>query len=320
MTDAAPRTLLKYVALAVIWGSSFLFMRVALEGLSPAQVALGRLLVGAATLALIMLVTRRRWPREPRALGHLTVLALLLCVVPFLLFAWAGQHIPSGLSSIYNATTPIMTLLVSLVALPAERLTAGRTAALLLAALGVVVVAAPWTLSTGPAGTEFYVAQLAALGATACYGMGYVYMRRQLTGHRHDAVAVAATQVGVAAVIMLVLAPFVATDPVALDPAVVGSVLALGALGTGIAYVWNFDVVSALGATLASTVTYLTPVVGVLLGVAVLDETLTVNQPVGAVIVILGILIGQGHLRLRRRRAATSQRPVAPVPRAAGDR
>ncbi|WP_127131591.1 DMT family transporter [Georgenia sp. SYP-B2076] len=295
-------TLLKFAALAVIWGASFLFIRVSLDGLSPTQVVLGRLVTGAVTLTLIMLVTRRRWPREPRVLGHLTMIGILLCVLPFLLFAWAGQYIPSGLSSIYNATTPIMTLLFSLVALPAERLTRGRTAALSLAAAGVVVVAAPWTLASAPAGEHHYLAQLAALGATACYGLGFVYMRRFLTGHRYDAVTVAATQIGIAALIMLVLAPFVATSPVTLTPAIVASIVVLGALGTGVAFIWNTDVVIAWGATLASTVTYLTPVVGVVLGVVVLHETLSINQPIGAAIVILGILIGQGHVRLRPRR------------------
>ena len=303
--DAAARgTLLKFGALALMWGSSFLFIRIAVGGLAAAQVALGRLLVGAVTLALIMTFTGRRWPRERRVLGHLTAVALLVCVVPFLLFSWAGQHIPSGLSSIYNATTPIMTLLVSLVALPQERLTAGRTAALALAAAGVVVIAAPWTLGSAPHGEHYLLGQLAALGATACYGCGYVYMRRFLTGLRYDAVTVAATQVGIGAVIMLVLAPFLALSPVELDGAVVASILALGTLSTGIAYIWNFDVVRAWGATLASTVTYLTPVVGVVLGVLVLDERFTLNQPVGAVLVILGILVGQGQLRLPARRRA----------------
>ncbi|TRW44617.1 DMT family transporter [Georgenia yuyongxinii] len=303
MAQGGPHTAAKFAAVALMWGSSFLFIRVAVEGISPAQLALGRLVVGAAVLTTIMLLTRRRWPRERRTLGHLTVLALVLCVVPFLLFAWAGQHIPSGLSSIYNATTPIMTLLISLVALPQERLTAVRAAALALAAAGVVVIAAPWTLVTEPGGDHFLLGQLAALGATTCYGAGYVYMRRYLAGSGYDAVTVSATQIGIAALIMVLLAPFVATDPVALDGAIVASVVALGALSTGVAYIWNFDVVRAWGATLASTVTYLTPVVGVVLGVVVLGETFTLNQPLGALLVIVGIVVGQGHLRLPRGRA-----------------
>lgn len=285
MAQGGAHTAAKFVAVALMWGSSFLFIRVAVEGISPAQLALGRLAVGAAVLAAIMAVTRRRWPRERRVLGHLTVLALVLCVVPFLLFAWAGQHIPSGLSSIYNATTPVMTLLISLVALPQERLTAVRAAALALAAAGVVVIAAPWTLVAAPSGEQFLLGQLAALGATTFYGAGFVYMRRFLTGSRYDAVTVSATQIGIAALIMVLLAPFVATDPMRLDGGILASVVALGALSTGVAYIWNFDVVRAWGATLASTVTYLTPVVGVVLGVVVLGETFTLNQPLGALLV-----------------------------------
>ncbi|KAE8765031.1 DMT family transporter [Georgenia thermotolerans] len=311
-------TAIKFAALALMWGSSFLFIRVAVGALAPAQVALGRLVVGAATLALIMTLTRRRWPREARVLGHLAVVAVLLCVVPFLLFSWAGQHIPSGLSSIYNATTPIMTLLVSLVALPQERLTAVRTAALALAAAGVVVIAAPWMLGTVPHGENFGLGQLAALGATACYGTGFVYLRCFLAGVRYDAVTVAATQVGIGALIMLALAPFIARAPVHLDGAVLASVLALGALSTGIAYIWNFDVVRAWGATAASTVTYLTPVVGVVLGALVLGERLSLNEPLGAVLVILGIVVGQGHVRLARRPRKAGARTARRGPHGAG--
>ncbi|MFC7405609.1 DMT family transporter [Georgenia alba] len=315
MTDVRSRTLPKYLGLALMWGASFLFIRVSLDGLSPAQVVLGRIVIGALTLAAIMTVTRRRWPRDPRLLGHAVVLGVLLCVVPFLLFAWAGQHIPSGLSSIYNATTPIMTMLVGLVVLPAERLTPVRSLALVLAGVGVVVVAAPWRLAGGPVDQHYYLAQLAALGATTCYGMAFVYMRRFVSGRPDvDGVTIAATQVGSAAVIMVLLAPFLASDPVTLSPSIVGSMLALGALSTGIAYAWNPEVVRAWGAALASTVTYLTPLVGVLLGVLVLGEALTINQPIGALIVIAGIVVGQGHVRLLRRR-----RPQAePVPAAGG--
>ena len=130
--------------LALIWGSSFLFIKLALEGMSPVQVVVGRLGFGALTLVIVMLVTRRRWPRDRGFWARMLVVSVLLCVVPFLLFAWAGQHIPSGLSSIYNATTPIMTMLVSLVALPDERLTAMRTLGLFIAAAGVVLVGASW--------------------------------------------------------------------------------------------------------------------------------------------------------------------------------
>ncbi len=288
---------MQFAALALVWGASFLFMKVALEGLSAIQVVFGRLALGSLILAIVMASTRRRWPREPRVWGHLTVVAILLCVVPFFLFAWAGQHIDSGLSSIYNATTPITTLLVSFVALPDERLTRTRIVGVVIAAAGVVLVAAPWAVSGHAFAATSLLAQLACLGATTCYGLGFVYSRRFLRGHDHDATTIAATQITIAAVIAALLVPFLGFTPIELSPPVVASMVVLGGIGTGIAYIWNTRIIRTWGATLASTVTYVTPVVGVTLGVLVLHETLHWNEPVGAALVILGILTSQGYLK-----------------------
>jgi drug/metabolite transporter (DMT)-like permease len=228
---------------------------------------------------------------------------VLLCVVPFLLFSWAGQHIPSGLSSIYNATTPLMTMLVTLLALRQEPLGAARAAGLLLGAAGVVVVLAPWNLTATGSGW----AQAACLGATFSYGLAFAYTRRFLVGGGHDTPTIAAAQIGTAALIMLALSPVAATGAPRLDLPVVASITALGVLGTGVAYLWNTSVITHWGATSAATVTYLTPLVGVALGVAVLGESLTWNQPLGALLVILGILTGQGVLTgaYGRRRSAS---------------
>ena len=103
---------------------------------------------------------------------------------------------------------------------------------------------------------------------------------------------------------MIVLTPFVALAPVALDPWIVGSVVLLGCLGTGVVYIWNQNTLRAWGPTRASTVTYITPVVGVALGILILGEEVSWNEPVGAIVVFLGILLAQDRIRLRRRALA----------------
>jgi drug/metabolite transporter (DMT)-like permease len=290
----------QYLLLAVTWGASFLFIKIGLEGLSPGQVVLGRLTAGAVALALMTVVTRQRLPRETAVWGHLTVVAVLLCVVPFLLFAWAEQHVTSGVASILNATTPLMTMLVATVALPQERPTRTRATGLITGFAGVVLVLAPWARQDpGPVTgtwTDIWAGQLACLGATFSYGLAFVYLRRTLAPRSLPAVPVATVQVGLGAAIMLALSPLLAWQPTHLTPRVVWAVLALGVLGTGLAYVWNTNIVAGWGATNASTVTYLTPLVGVVAGALVLSEHVTWNQPLGALVVVTGIAVSQDRL------------------------
>ncbi|HEV7973762.1 DMT family transporter [Amycolatopsis sp.] len=293
----------QFVALALVWGSSFFFIKVGLTGLSPGQVAWARLVFGALALAVIVLARRRPLPRELVVWGHLAVVGVLMCVLPFLLFSWAEQHISSGLASIFNATTPLLTMLISAVALKAEKITRAGATGLVLGFAGVLVIVGVWHgISLG----SNLTAQLACLGATTCYGLSFVYLRRFLARRGLDTPTLAFGQVGIGAVIMLALTPVLASSPVHASWPVVLSMLALGVLGTGVAYVWNTNIVTAWGASNAVTVTYLTPVVGVVLGVAILDEPLSWNQPVGAVLVIAGILAAHGRLTLRSRARAVA--------------
>lgn len=293
----------QFVLMGIIWGSSFLFMKVALGGISPAQVAWGRLVLGAATLGVFVLVRRDRLPAlrgaGRRVWGHMTVLAVTFCVVPFLLFSWAEQHVSSGLGSIYNATTPIMTAIMAALVFRVERLKPVQIAGIVVGIGGVVVIIAPWT---GLDLTQSLVAQLALLGATACYGFSLAYMRRFLANSGMTPLAFSFVNIGIAAAIMTVLAPTMALTPVRLDPWIVGSMVLLGCLGTGVAYIWNQNTLRAWGPTAASTVTYITPVVGVALGVAVLGERVGWHEPLGAGIAFLGILLAQNRLRMPKRR------------------
>ncbi|TDN88589.1 DMT family transporter [Microbacterium sp. BK668] len=287
-----------FVLTGIIWGASFLFMKVALGGLSPAQVAWSRLVLGALALGLFVLVRRETLPRQLSVWGHMTVLAVSFCVVPFLLFSWAQQHVTSGLASIYNATTPIMTAIMAGLLFRVERLKPVQLAGILLGILGVVVIIGPWQ---GLDFSQGLVAQFAILGATACYGFSLAYMRRFVSATGMSALMFSFLNIGIAAAIMVALTPVLVLTPVALDPWIVGSIVLLGCLGTGVAYIWNQNTVRAWGPTRASTVTYITPLVGVFLGVLVLGEHVTWNEPVGALVVFLGILLAQDRLRGRAR-------------------
>ncbi|MFL2001845.1 MULTISPECIES: DMT family transporter [unclassified Microbacterium] len=287
----------QFALTGIVWGSSFLFMKVALTGLAPGQVAWGRLVLGALTLGAFMLLRRESLPRRPIIWLHLAVVGVVFCVLPFLLFSWAQQHVTSGLASIYNATTPIMTAVMAWAVFRVESLKPVQITGIVLGILGVLVIVGPWQ---GLDLDQSLVAQFAILGATACYGVGLAYMRRFLANSGLSPLSFAFTYIALAATVMLVLTPVIAVGPVEWSPWVIASMLMLGCLGTGVAYIWNQNALRAWGPTRASTVTYITPVVGVVLGMVVLGEPLAWNEPVGALIVFLGILLAQDRLRRRR--------------------
>jgi len=309
-TSAAPATRLpspgwitvQFVLAGIVWGSSFLFMKVALTGISPAQVAWTRILLGTVTLGALVLLRREHLTRSLRVWGHLLVLGLTFCVIPFLLFSWAQQHVSSGVASIFNATTPIMTAIMAWLVFRVERLKALQVVGIGIGILGVIVIIAPWQ---GIALDGSLVAELAILGATASYGFSFAYMRRFVSNTGMSALAFTFGYIAMAGLVMALLTPFLVLTPVRLDVPIVVSLVLLGCLGTGIAYVWNQNTVRAWGPTRASTVTYITPVVGVILGVLILGETVTWNEPIGALVVFLGILLAQDRLRRRPRAPQT---------------
>jgi len=283
--------------MGVIWGSSFLFIKVALTGISFYQVAWTRLVLGGLTLGIITLVMRQRLPREPIVWFHFTVIAVVNCVIPHLAFSWAEQYVSSGLASIYNAVTPIMTAILATLAFRVEKLVGGQVLGVGIGIAGVLVIIGPWRYA---AINGDLLGQLACLLAALCYGFSYSYIRKFLSHRPIPGVTFAFLNIGIAGAIMLLLTPVIAWQPVALNPWIIASLVTLGVLGTGLAYIWNINVLRAWGPTAASTVTYVTPVVGVLLGTLLLGERFSWNEPVGAVLVLVGILFTQQRIRPTR--------------------
>src|SRR5690606_17317966 len=257
----------QFVAMGLVWGSSFLFMKVALGGVSFTQILWSREILGALALGIVMVVGRHRLPREPIVYLHFLVIAITNCIIPHLLFAWAEQHVSSGLAAIYNSTTPIATAVLVAVAFRVERLVRGQILGVAIGIVGVVVIIAPWEL--GELSGDLW-GQLACLVAAASYGVAIGYTRKFVSGRPISGTTVAFLSIGTSAAIMLLFTPLLAIGPVQLDLPVVGSLLLLGTLGTGFAYVWNIAVLRAWGPTSVSTVAYALPVVAVVLGFLVL--------------------------------------------------
>lgn len=273
-----------FLALAAIWGASFLFIKVAVDDLPPLMVALVRCALGAAVLGGVLALRRESLPRDPRVWGHLAVVALLANVVPFSLFAAGEQHISSVLAGLWNATTPLFTLAVVTVALPEERPTLDRVLGLVVGFLGVVVVLGPWR---GAGGSEL-AGQLMCLGAAVGYGLAFPYLRRTLSGRPESSLSLSAGQLLCSTAMLALVAP-IGGGPSGLHLDTVGAMLGLGVLGTGVAYVLNYTIVRRAGATIASTVTYVIPLFSTALGIVVLGERPTWNQALGAVLVLGGV-------------------------------
>jgi len=295
-----PASLLRFCGLALLWGSNFLFIKVALDGLSPAQIVLGRMVLGAVVLLAVVALRREPLPRRPGMWAHLVLMATLANLVPYFLFGYGEQRITSSLAGVLNATTPLFTLVIAATSGSGERLTATRAGGLALGFGGVLVLVAPWR--DGSLSGEL-PGQLACLGAAVCYAVSFVWTRRFLTGRGYPPMALAAAQLGASVVLLGLVSPLIVRDPVSLTPAVTASILALGVLGTSAAYLLYYRLIADEGATTTSTVLYFLPVVAVVLGVLVLGEPLGWNLFVGTAVVLTGVALSEGRLGRPGRRA-----------------
>ncbi|MGA5131080.1 DMT family transporter [Streptomyces olivoreticuli] len=290
---------IRFGALALIWGCSFLFIKVGTDGFAPLYVSLGRMLFGTAVLGVALAFKRERLPHGARTWGHLAVAAFLLNALPFTLFAYAELSIPSTLAGICNATTPLWGMVLSLVALSEDRPTRRRFAGLGIGFLGVLTVLGAWQGFSGqdPAGTVM------ALIASASYAVGWIYVRRTLSSTGSSHLSTAGGQLLLGTAQLAVVAPLVSPLPTSFPAMSVLAVLALGALGTGVAFLVQYGLVAEVGPTTATLTTYFTPVVATVAGVALLGERLSWNTPVGAVIVLAGAALTQSKAKPKAARS-----------------
>lgn len=286
----------KFVLLALIWGSSFLLMKLGLESLQPIQISTLRITTGALSLVVIVYASGKRLPSQWRDWRDLTIMSFFLAVLPFTLFAMSETRISSALAGIGNATTPVATVLGLLLLVPAHRATRTQVIAIIAGFAGVVTIMQPWAVVGRPDLGGFAM----AVAAGSSYGIGWAYAARCGMAERVSGIVQPAATLVAASVLLIpgaALWALVSGDPGSLlslaePPAGTPSwlpltaVVVLGVVGTGIAYLLFFDVINQAGAVVGSTVTYLIPVVSVLLGVVVLNEQLGLWQVVGFAIVL----------------------------------
>ena len=273
----------RLVALAAIWGASFIFMRVAAPSLGPAWTAELRVLLGG----LALLAWFRFVGFDPQLRRHARFYALIGTVnsaIPFALYAFAAMHAPASLLAILNSTAPMFGLAFGAL-LADERVTARKIAGLLLGAAGVALITRPAGIETGP---MFGWAVAASLGACCGYGITGVLIKRYAAGASPRGIAVG-TQLA-AALVLLPLLP-VMPPPGELSLLVAGNILGLALLASAVAFLLYFRLIADVGMTRALTVAFLIPVFGVLWGMLFLGESLPAGALAGGVLILAGTLL-----------------------------
>jgi drug/metabolite transporter (DMT)-like permease len=303
---------LLFLALGFMWGSSFLWIKVGVETIPPLSLIALRLLFGFLVIATVVAIAREPLPRSPRQYGHLLVMAVVNIVLPFYLITWGEQSptIDSALASIINGTVPLFVLVLAPLFLPDERITLPRVSGLVVGFIGVVVLFAPNLVQLGDSDL---LPEVALLGSSVSYAAGAVYARRNVWGLRPMIPAL--FQVGFALVISAILA-LVIEQPIGRvtpAPEAIVAVVWLGIFGSGLAYLAFFRILREAGATRASLVAYLLPVVGIGLG-TFRGEAITIERVAGTALIIGGIaLVNMTGMRLARRREASRSAPGSPA-------
>jgi drug/metabolite transporter (DMT)-like permease len=284
-----------YLALGLVWGCSFIFIKLGLEFLTPFGVAFGRCALGALTLLAWAKYKKIELPKSKQMWAHLWVVSMLLNVIPGVLFAMAETEVTSVLAGIINAVTPLMTLIAIMVVTRNEKPKSFQVLGIAIGFIGVLTVLGAWRgLGDNP-----LWAILVLLAAVTCYGFSFPYSRRFIIPKKLPSESIAAAQVTAGALTLFPLFIFNGISENEYRPGPVLAMIGLGVFGSGFAYIWNFKIMELAGSAIASSVTYLTPVVAVIVGVIFLQERIHWYEPVGALIVLLGAAIGQNRLKLR---------------------
>jgi len=284
------RHLAMLLALAAVWGGSFLFIKVGVRDFEPATLVFLRVLLASLTLLPIVLLTtglgglRASWQQ-------LTLMGLLNSALPFWLLTYGETRLDSGLAAVIQASAPIFTVLIAIRYDPSQRVTGARL-------VGVLVGFGGVALLVGAQSGGDLVAALAVTATAACYAMGALYGGRRLAHLPPVEMSFGAM---IAATVLTAPAGLIQFPSETPGWKPVASIVLLGVVGTGLAYILYFDLILGAGASKAILVTYLVPALALIYGAVFLDEEVTPVALGGLFLILLGVALGTGTLRRRRR-------------------
>lgn len=285
-----------FLALGLMWGTSYLFIKIGVETLPTFTLVAFRLGIGLALLAAVVAIAREPLPRDPKMYGHLLVMGVVNIALPFALITTAEQSVDSALAAILNGAVPLFVIVIAALFLHDEPITVNRLFGLLVGYAGVIFLVGR---SLGTGGESSFGGELALIGSTASYGVGAVYARRNVKGLRPMIPAlfqVAFAFAITSAIALLFEKPFA----VEWTGRAVFAILWLGLLGSGLAYLCFFRLLQSWGATRTSLVAYLLPIVGIVAGALVLNEVVDLGVLAGTALVIGGVALVNSRFGQRR--------------------
>ncbi len=303
--------------LSLVWGSSYFFIRIGVEQLPPFQLVFIRTAIAAVGLNLVIYARGKRLPTDWPSMRDLLVLGILNTVLPFALITWGEVQIESSLASVLQGTAALFTLVAAHFLFADERITWRKLSGLLIGFAGVVILAGRSGDAdlSGTTPRLHLLGQLAVVLASLCYAFGNTYGRKAMQ-NRLEPIVTAGGALTVAAVVTGIIAygaPLVGGEPPLglgeLTPRVLGAVMTLGLLNTFVAYLIYYSLIAALGAARTSMVTYVIPVVGILLGTIVLHEQIDLRLLIGAILIVGSIAIVNLNVALLFKRTTI---PVTP--------
>lgn len=280
---------LRFAGIALAWGTSFYLIKISLESFSPIEITFLRSFLGFLTLFTWCKIKRISIPKPSWLWIHLGVLSVLLNSAPSFLFAKAETQLSSTLAGLINATTPAITILLVSVILRTESITRTQVFGLAVSFMGIAILVEVWK----GLGERSLSSVLALFTAVSCFAISYPYIRKFLISRNESIEGMITIQLAISSISLLPI--YLISDPFALEimTAPLFSILSLGVFASGIAYVWNTQVISFYGSARASSVSYLIPVVALVSGFLFLGENPTSSQLIGGGVILLGIWLSK---------------------------
>lgn len=285
------KTAAAFAFLGIIWGTNFIFMRQASEWISPVQIVFLRVLCGFVPIAVMAWMQKAVRREHLKYTGHFLVMALLATVIYYWAFASGTSLLLSGVSGVLSGAIPLFSFIVAAIFLRQEKITVMRLCGLMLGFAGVILIAKPWQVSgesISLAGVGYMI-----LGSLSV-GISFVYAKKFLADKQIAPLALTTYQIGLALVLLACITPFTGITAIAQDStASPGLIIGLGLLGTGVAYLTYYYLILNLGAVVASSVTYIPPVVALIVGFLAANEQLGVTEILSMVLIMSGVFLLQ---------------------------